>query len=125
MLPFYNVTVSLSRTNFDTQSQEVVFEVSGVMYPVDMGQNLVLPLGPGSSEYPTIMTLYDIVIDGRNEHPDMVTPIVGDELAVAALNSAASAFNGRWRLIAAPQVWNGGEDFNELNSEVLRVVQIA
>jgi len=123
-LPFYNIAVTLNRTDFDTQGQAVVFSVQGVMYPADPGQNLVLPLGPGSSDYPTIMTIYDIVIDGRNEHPDMVIPIVGDELDVTALDSAASGFEGRWRVIADPMIYNGGQDFNQLNSEVLKVVRV-
>jgi hypothetical protein len=61
---FYNITLTLKRTNFDTQSQTVLFEIPAVMYPADPGQNLVLPLGPGGSEDFRIVTLYDIVTDG-------------------------------------------------------------
>jgi hypothetical protein len=121
---FYNIRLTLKRTNFDTQSQDVLFEIPAVMYPADPGQNLVLPLGPGSSEDFRIVTLYDIVTDGLNVYPNMAKPIVGDELTVVAIKDEAADFEGVWRLIADPQIWNGGADSSDLNSRVLKVVRI-
>jgi hypothetical protein len=121
---FYNITLILKRTNFDTQSQTVLFEIPAVMFPADPGQNLVLPLGPGSSEDFRIVTLYDIITDGLNVYPNMLAPIVGDELTVVAIKDEAADFEGAWRLIADPQIWNGGADNSDLNSRVLKVVRI-
>lgn len=121
-LPFYNVQVTLSRTDFDTQSQAVVFSVQGVMYPGGPGENLVLPLGPD----PTILTFYHIVIDGPGVNSNLVLPQPGDELDIVALADTAFGFDGRWRVRADPMVYNGGSGFNGLNNidvMVTRVVQ--
>jgi hypothetical protein len=119
-LPFYNVTVTLYRTDFDTQSQAVIFSVKGVMYPADPAQNLVLPLGPD----PTILTFYDIVIGSIEENPGLVLPIPGDELIVVPLSTSAFGLNGTWRVRADPMAYNGGQDFNELNSVVMKVTRV-
>jgi hypothetical protein len=122
---FYNITLTLKRTNFDTQSQAVLFEIPAVMYPADPGQNLVLPLGPGGSEDFRIVTLYDIVTDGLNVYPGMAKPIVGDQLTVVAIAPEAADFEGLWELTADPMVWNGGATNSDQNSRVLKVKQIA
>ena len=123
-LPFYNVTVVNNRTDFDSQSQTVIFSVKGTMYPTDPSINIGLPLAPGNSDNLQVLTLYDLVIDGRNEHPNLPLPIVGDELDITALDYSASMYNGRWRIVADPVIYNGGQNFNNLNSIVLRIVRV-
>jgi hypothetical protein len=119
-LPFYNVTATLYRTNFDNGNQDLIFSVKGVMYPSGPGENLVLPLGPD----PTILTFYDLVIGSIEENPGLVLPVVGDELVVVPLSTAAFGLDGRWRVRADPSVYNGGQDFNELNSVVMKVTRV-
>jgi hypothetical protein len=122
---FYNITLTLKRTNFDTQSQTVLFEIPAVMYPADPNRNFAQQLGPDSSEYPDMTTLYEIITDGLNVYPDMPKTIKGDELTVTALVPAAADFEGVWRQLAPPAIWNGGADNSDLNCRVLLVGQIA
>lgn len=119
-LPFYNVTVTLNRTNFDNGNQTVIFSVKGVMYPGGPGENLVLPLGPD----PTILTFYHIVIDGPAVNSNLVLPIPGDELTIVPLSTAAFGLDGRWRVRADPMAYNGGEGFNGLNSVDMMVTRV-
>jgi hypothetical protein len=119
-LPFYNVNVTLTKTNFHNGNQVVVFSAEGVMYPGGPGENLVLPLGPD----PTILTFYHIILGSIDENPDLVLPEPGNELKVTALSSSAFGFDGKWRVRADPAVYNGGEDFNELNSVDILVTRV-
>jgi hypothetical protein len=120
----YDVGLSLARTNFDTQSQTVVFTAQGHMEPAGLPGILQNPLGPGSSEFPAFVTLYTIYIDGPLVNTDMVMPIVGDVLTVTALIPAASLLAGTWRVETEPEFYTGGSASSELDHLLLRVVRI-
>lgn len=119
-LPFYNVNVTLNRTNYDNGNQDVIFTAQGVMYPGGPGENLVLPLGPD----PEILTFYHIVIDGPEVNASLVLPVPGDELTVSAIASTAFGFDGTWRVRADPMVYNGGSQFNGLNNVDMMVTRV-
>jgi hypothetical protein len=122
---FYNINVVLKRTNFDTQSQDVLFDIPAVMYPSDPNMNFVQQLAPDSSEYPDRTTLYDIATPGRNVYPNLPNLIKGDELTVTALTDDATELEGIWRVLAPPENWNGGATMSELTSRIVTVIQIA
>jgi hypothetical protein len=124
-IPFYNVNAEVSATNFDTQSQSVIFSAKGFMYPGGPGEILQLPLGPGSPETPSFVTVYNIVTDGVLVNTDIVSlPVAGDEMVVTGLDAATSLYGGRWRVISDPEVYTGG-GFHNLDNIVFKVVRIA
>lgn len=124
-IPFYNVTGTVYGTNFDTQSQEVIFSAKGFMYPAGPGEILQLPLGPGSPETPSFVTVYNIVTDGPLVNTAIVSlPLVGDEFVVTGFDAASNLYAGRWRVIADPEVYTGG-GFHNLDNIVFKVVRVA
>jgi hypothetical protein len=122
-LPFYNINTVVSATNFDTQSQAVIFSAKGFMYPGGPGEILQLPLGPGSPETPQFVTVYNIVTGGVVENPGITLPQVGDEIAVTGIDAASVLYAGKWRIIADPEVFTGG-GFHNLDNICFKVVRI-
>jgi hypothetical protein len=122
---FENGTAALYRTNHDTQSQALVFSVRAKLWPGDPGEILQLPLGDSSSETPSFVTVYNMLIGGVDENPDITVPLeVGDELVFTGKDDSAALLNGRWRIIASPLVWIGGKT-TRLNTIQFKVVKVA
>jgi hypothetical protein len=120
---FDNGTAALYRTNFDTQSQALVFSVRAKLWPGDAGEILSLPLGDSSSEAPAFVTVYNMLIGGVDETPELSALAVGDELVFTGKDSSSALLDGRWRVIASPLIWVGGKT-TRLNTIQFKVVRI-
>jgi hypothetical protein len=123
-ISIYDISLTLNRTNYDTQAPEAVFTAQGHMEPAGLPGILQNPLGPSSSEFPAFVTLYTIYIDGPLINTDLVMPVTGDVLTVTALDPSASLLAGSWRVETDPEFYTGGTASTELDHLLLRVVRI-
>jgi hypothetical protein len=121
---FENGTAAFYQTEFDTQSQVAIFSVRAKLWPGDPGEILQLPLGESSSETPSFVTVYNMLIGGVDENPDITEPLeVGDELVFAGKDASSALLNGRWRIIADPLLHIGGKT-SKLNTIQFKVVKV-
>jgi hypothetical protein len=117
---FENGLIALVGTNPATQSQVPLFTARAKLWPGDAGEIISLPVGP--EEGPQFTTVYNCLIGGRDENPDIDLPQVGDELSFTGKDNSSALFNGQWRIIADPLVWVGGKN-GVLNTIQFKVVR--
>jgi hypothetical protein len=104
-----NGTAEFYRTDPDIQTLVRMFSVRAKLWPGDAGEIIQLPVGPESNETARFATVYNMLVGGKDENPDIVLLEPGDELIFTGKNLRNSLFNGRWRVIATPLIWVGGQ----------------
>jgi hypothetical protein len=122
-IDLYNVNAVVRKTNFDTQSQEIVFSADGFIYPSKDGAIVPWPIGPSSSEYPMYKRLHTLIFDGLRVNPSLVLLEPGDEMTLTALNDDALLFEGIWRVEIDSAISTGG-DFNDIDNVEISLLKI-